>query len=90
MRQATLTNAVPAAAVALSIALFAPVFAPVTFAGNGGHAEGREAQPAKNTDLQNDDPRARQVAVRETNPFVEVGHTQTVETKRLKRRPTKR
>ena len=86
MRQATLTNAVPAAALALSIALFAPM----AFAGEGGHAEGREAQSAKNADLRNDDPRARQVAVRETGPFVELGHTQTVETKRLKRRRHKR
>ena len=73
-----------AAALTLSLNLAAPASA-----GEGDLAE-RQARPAATQQIDSAQPRSQQLAMGGTGASLDVNHTQTVETKRLKRRRTKR
>ncbi len=84
MRMNAMTATLSAAALTLSLAPAAPAFA------RGGDAVQRHAHRSGGYQAQTSDTRSRQAAEGGSGVFFDVGHTQTVETRRLKRRRWKR
>ncbi len=84
MRTKVMTATLSVAALTLSLTLAAPAFA------RGGDAVERQAHRSGGHQVQTVDAQGRQTAGGGSAVFSDVGHSQTVETQRLKRRRWKR
>lgn len=85
MHTYVMTATLSAAALTLSLALAAPALAR-----SGDHAQQRKFHRTDGRQIEFCDLQSQQTADSGSGAFFDVGHTQTVETKRLKRRRTKR
>lgn len=79
-----MTARLRAAALTLSLIPTAPALA------GDSDLAARQADRAGTHEIESAEPRSQQLAMSGTGAFFDVNHTQTVETKRLKRRRTKR
>ncbi len=84
MRTYVMTVTLSAAALTLSLTLAAPAFA------RGGDAVERQAHRSLGHRVHIVDTQGRQTAESASGVFFDVGYSQTVETRRLKRRRWKR
>ena len=84
MRMNVMTATLSTAALTLSLALATPAFA------RGGDAVQRYAHRSEGHKVQTVETESRQTVESGSGGFFDVNHSQTVETRRLKRRRTKR